>query len=89
MDLAVQDFDAVIERYSDNVQLTPDAYFMKGMALKRSSRKDAAATTFNALITKFPRSTKADEAKEQLRTMGYTVRTAPAPVALAERRSNL
>jgi TolA-binding protein len=79
MDLAVQDFDAVIERYSDNVQLTPDAYFMKGMALKASGRRDAAATTFHALISKFPRSTRADEGKEQLRTMGYNVTATPTP----------
>ncbi|MEP6714608.1 MAG: tetratricopeptide repeat protein [Terriglobia bacterium] len=85
MDLAVQDFDAVIERYSDNVKLTPDAYFMKGMALKGSARRDAAATTFNALVVKFPRSTRADEAKEQLRTMGYTVHT-PTPPGPARRK---
>ena len=81
LDLAAQDFDAVIERYPDNTKLTPDAYFMKGMALKQSARKDAAATTFKALVAKFPRSDKAEQAKEQLRAMGYTVPAAPAASA--------
>jgi TolA-binding protein len=77
LDLAVQDFDAVIERYSDNTKLTPDAYFMKGMSLKQSAHRDSAATTFRTLIAKFPRSEKAEQAKEQLRAMGFTVTAAP------------
>jgi TolA-binding protein len=77
MDDAVKDFDAVIERYP-NVQNAPDAYFMKGMALKQSNRKEAAATDFRALIAKFPSSPQAQQAKEQLRTMGYSASASPA-----------
>jgi TolA-binding protein len=66
LDLAVQDFDAVIERYSDNTKIVPDAYFMKGMALKQSAHSAQAVTTFRALIAKYPHSDKADEAKDQL-----------------------
>ena len=77
MDDAVKDFDAAIERYP-NAQNTPDAYFMKGMALKQSNRKEAAATDFRALIAKFPTSPQAQQAKEQLRTMGYSASASPA-----------
>ena len=83
LDLAVQDFDAVIERYSDS-KLTPDAYFMKGMSLKQSAHKDAAAVTFRALITKFPHSEKSEQGKEQLRAMGFNVTT---PAAAAKRKA--
>jgi TolA-binding protein len=69
LDLAVQDFDAVIERYSDNTKIVPDAYFMKGMALKQSAHSAAAVTTFRALIAKYPHSDKADEARDQLRAL--------------------
>jgi TolA-binding protein len=75
LDLAVQDFDAVIERYSDNTKLVPDAYFMKGMALKQSAHSAAAATTFRALIAKYPHSDKVEEARDQLHSLN-----APPPV---------
>jgi TolA-binding protein len=77
MDEAVRAFDVVIERYP-NGQNTPDAYFMKGMALKQSGHKEAAATDFRALIAKFSSSPQAQQAKEQLRTMGYSVSGSPA-----------
>ena len=78
LDQAVQDFDTVIERYPDNATLIPDAYFMKGMALKQSSRHSAAETTFRALIAKYPHSPKAEQAKEQLRAMGVNLTGAPS-----------
>jgi TolA-binding protein len=76
MDEAVKDFDAVIERFP-NAQNTPDAYFMKCMALKQSNHKEAAATDFRALMAKFPSSAQAQQAKEQLRTMGYNASASP------------
>jgi TolA-binding protein len=69
LDLAAEDFDAVIERYPDNTKSVPDAYFMKGMALKQSGHSVPAIATFRALIAKFPHSDKADEAKDQLRAL--------------------
>jgi TolA-binding protein len=77
MDDAVRDFDAVIERYPSG-QNTPDAYFMKGMALKQSGHKEAAATDFRALIAKFASSPQAQQAKQQLSTMGYSVTGSPS-----------
>lgn len=84
LEVASKDFDAVIERYGDNAKVTPDAYFMKGMALKQSARKADSAATFRALIAKFPRSDRAKEAKEQLTAMGMT--SAAAPAAARKRR---
>jgi TolA-binding protein len=78
LDLAVKDFDDVIEQYPEDKSLTPDAYFMKGMALKQGGHKADAATTFRGLISKYPRSERSEQAKEQIRTMGLTV-AAPAP----------
>jgi TolA-binding protein len=78
LDQAVKDFDDVIEQYPEDKTVTPDAYYMKGMALKQGSHKADAATTFRGLILKYPRSERAEQAKEQIRAMGLTV-TAPAP----------
>jgi len=82
LDLAAEDFDAVIERYPDNSKSVPDAYFMKGMALKQSGHSVPAAATFRALIAKFPHSDKAEEARDQLKALNAAA--APAkkkPVA--------
>ena len=78
LDAAVRDFDSVIEQFPEDKEITPDAYYMKGMSLKQSSKKTDAATTFRGLIGKYPRSERAEQAKEQLRAMGLTVAT-PAP----------
>lgn len=78
LDQAVKDFDDVIEQYPEDKTVTPDAYYMKGMALKQASRKADAATTFRGLIAKYPRSDRSEQAKEQIRAMGLTV-AAPAP----------
>jgi tol-pal system protein YbgF len=80
-ELAAQDFDAVIERYPANDQVTPNAYFDKGMALKASGRKTEAIATFRALIAKYPRKDQAEQAKGQLRAMSVTLPGPPAPLA--------
>jgi tol-pal system protein YbgF len=82
-ELAAQDFDAVIERYPANEQVTPNAYFDKGMALKGSGRKTEAIATFRALIAKYPRKDQAEQARAQLRAMSVTV---AAPAAAAPKR---
>jgi TolA-binding protein len=83
LDQAVKDFDDVIEQYPEDTRTTPDAYYMKGMALKQAAKKADAATTFRALISKYPRSERSDQAKEQIRAMGLTV----APAASANKRA--
>ena len=83
-ELAAQDFDAVIERYSSNEQVTPNAYFDKGMALKATGRKTEAIATFRALIAKYPRKEQASQAQAQLRALGVRV-TAPAATTTKRR----
>jgi TolA-binding protein len=76
-DLAAEDFDKVISGYPEDTELTPQAYFMKGMALKSTNRTGAIAA-WRQLIAKYPRSDEAAKAKEQLRAAGVTASAAPA-----------
>ena len=69
-ELAAQDFDAVIERYPANDQVTPNAYFDKAGALKAAGRKTEAITTYRALIAAYPRKDQAAQARAQLTAMG-------------------
>lgn len=68
---AARDFDAVVERFSEN-KMTPDAIYMKGVALVRAGRRDAAIKEFRTLIAKYPRSEHVNDAKAQLRAMGVS-----------------
>lgn len=77
---AAQDFDTVITHYPEDTQLTPQAYFMKGMALKNTN-KTAAIATWRQVIAKYPRSDAAAQAKEQLRASGVTAAPTPPPAA--------
>ena len=76
---AVMDFDAVLERFGENPK-TPDAYLMKGRALKGAGQRDAAVTVWRKLIAKYPHTDDADSAAEQIKAMGLRV-TPPAPAA--------
>ena len=84
-DLAVTDFDAVLERYPDSKDNTPDAYFMKGMALKYLGRKNDAADQFRTVARKYPKSDRKAEAEEQLHAMGLTAGPA-APTAARKKK---
>lgn len=72
LEQSVKDFDAVIEQYSVDQQITPQAYFMKGMALKKLNRAKDAIVAFRAVTTQFPKSDDAAKAKSQLTSMGAT-----------------
>ncbi len=76
-DVAADDFDKVITAYPEDVQLTPQAYFMKGMSLK-STNKTGAIAAWRQIIAKYPHSDAAAQAKEQLRAAGVAA-AAPAP----------
>ena len=69
--------DDVLERYPESKD-TPDAYFMKGMALKYLGRRNDAAEQFKSVIRKYPRSDRKPEAEEQLRAMGLSAGPATA-----------
>ncbi len=73
---AVKDFDAVIEKYSPDQQLTPEAYYMKGLALRRAKKPAEAIKAFRDVVAQFPRSGAAGQAKTQLTEMGANK---PAP----------
>ena len=67
-----------LTKYPEDAQLTPQAYFMKGMSFKNTNRTEASRT-WKALITKYPRSDAAAQAREQLRAMGVSTTTAATP----------
>ena len=66
---AVQDFDAVLEKYPDNSK-TADAMYAKGMALVKLGRRTDGADEFAQLIKDFPKSDLAVKACDQRKSMG-------------------
>jgi TolA-binding protein len=74
---AVLDFDTILERFPDS-KVTPDAWFMKGVALQKGNHRDDAAKEFRNLIAKYPKSDQAKQAGDQLKTMGLSVSKTPA-----------
>jgi len=83
-DLAVTDFDSVLERYPESKDTSPDAYFMKGMALKYLGRRNDAAEQFHTVIRKYPHSDRKAEAEDALKQMGLSA--APAPAAARKKK---
>jgi TolA-binding protein len=73
---ALTAFDAVLEKFSDNVK-TPDAHYMKGMSLMGLGRNDAAAREFRDVYARYLDLNPdiAAKAKARLREMGLTVGT--------------
>ena len=80
---AAADCDAVIAKYPDDSIVTPQAYFMKGMAL-RGVNKTEAIGAWRTLIRKYPNSEESAKAKEQLRALNAPV-AAPASTARKKR----
>lgn len=72
---AIQAFDTVLERYRDNPK-TPDAMYMKGMALLKSNRQNEAGREFLTVIQKHPTAPAATKARAQRKALGLNV---PAP----------
>jgi TolA-binding protein len=66
---AVEDFDAVLEKYPDNSK-TPDAMYAKGNALVKLGRRTDGADEFAQLIKDFPKSDLAQKACDQRKAMG-------------------
>jgi tol-pal system protein YbgF len=76
-DGAIQAFDLVLEKYDENNK-SPDALYMKGMALFKSERKSQAGQIFAEVIKKFPTAEVATKAKGMRRALGLPVSAAPA-----------
>jgi TolA-binding protein len=67
-------FDAVNEKYQDNAK-TGDAHFMKGMALIKLARRDAAAKEFREVIARSSNTELVARAKKQLHDLGLSTGT--------------
>lgn len=70
---AVKAFDLVLEKYPENSK-TPDAHYMKGMALVRMGQRNKGRDEFYTLIRRFPNSPLADKAKDMLKGLGLPTR---------------
>jgi tol-pal system protein YbgF len=71
---AIKAFDAVLERYPDNPK-TPDAHYMKAMALLKSNQRTRAVGEFRILVQNYPHTDDARKALAQLRTLGVSAGT--------------
>jgi TolA-binding protein len=75
---AAQDFDVVLEKYSENSK-TEDSLYYKGMSLLRvPGHKTQAGDEFRELIKEFPNTDRAKEACTQLTNLGYNTCRFPA-----------
>ena len=79
---AVQAFDAVLERYPNNAK-TPDARYMKGMALAKDGQRTRAIQELRSLVQSNPNSEQARKATQALRDP----RLFPSAATASTRRS--
>jgi len=70
---AVTAFDLVLEKYQENAK-TPDAHYMKGMALIRMGQRNNGRDEFYTLIRRFPNNPLAAKAKDTLKGLGLPAR---------------
>ena len=84
MDSAVRAFDLVLEKYPDNNK-TPDAMYMKGMALLKMEQRNAAVQEFREVIKSFPRTDLADKSRERLKALGVSA-SPPAAKSTPKKR---
>lgn len=78
---AIRALDTVLEKYPDNSK-TADATFLKGMALLKNGQRNEAGREFLNVITNFPNSEVAAQARTQRKALGLN----PAPTVPAARR---
>jgi TolA-binding protein len=70
-DKAVAAFDAVNEKYQDNLK-TGDAHYMKGLALVKLGRRNDAAKEFRVVIARSSDAELVARSKSQLRELGLS-----------------
>jgi len=70
-DKAVAAFDAVNEKYDDNLK-SSDSHYMKGLALVKLGRRDAAAKEFRIVIAKASDPELVARAKQQMKDLGLS-----------------
>lgn len=64
---AIRAFDVVHEKFPDHDRATPDAHYMKAMALMKLGDRAGAREEFNTLIKRFPNSPLSQKARAQLK----------------------
>jgi TolA-binding protein len=82
---ALQDFDAVLEKYSDNNK-TAGSLFYKGDTLVKMGRRTDAQKEYRDLIQRFPKDNLAAQACSRLTDLGYRC-PVPAAHPAAKKRS--
>jgi len=70
-DKAVTAFDAVNEKYDDNLK-SSDAHYMKGLALVKLGRRDAAVKEFKVVIARASDPELVARAKAQMKSLGLS-----------------
>ena len=80
---AVKDYDKVLEQYPGGNKAAA-AQLKKGYALIELGQQNAGVQELNSLISRYPRSVEATQAKERLRKLG--VSTAPAKPSAVRKR---
>ena len=73
---AIKAYDAAIEQYPPDKTTTPNAYYMKGMALKKQGKKQEARLSFEAAIKAGPGTDAASQSTQQLHSMGISTKSA-------------
>jgi TolA-binding protein len=67
---AVDNFEAVITKYGDNLSI-PEAMLGKGQALLQTDQRTAAADEFRRLALKYPKSSVATQACDELKKLTF------------------
>jgi TolA-binding protein len=68
-DGAVKAFDLVLEKFKENNK-TPDAHYMKGMALVKTGQRNKGRDEFYTLMRRFPKNPLAKKAIDVLKGLG-------------------
>ena len=83
---ALKDFDAVLEKYSDNNK-TPGALYYKGETLVKMDRRTDAQKEYRDLILRFPKDSLAAQACSKLTDLGYRCPAPPATHPAPKKRT--
>jgi len=83
---SLEDFDAVLEKYSDNNK-TPGSLFYKGETLVKMGRKTDAQKEYRELIVRFPKDNLAAQACSRLTDLGYHCPVPPAVHPVVKKRT--
>jgi tol-pal system protein YbgF len=78
LDDAVAAFDLVLEKYPES-EKTPDAHYMKAMALLKMGATTKARSEFTTLIKRFPNNQLSRKAQTQLKQLVPAAAKTPAP----------